>query len=1695
MQRLGKGILAVALAVLLAVTFSPAKALAAPTAWDVYSADDLATALTSAQSGDTIRLMASFTYGARIVIQAKSITFDLNGHTLNIDVSSGDALTVYNGGVVTLAGQGALNVQATASNSCGVVATGSGSSAQVTNVVAQGAANAAAICARLGGVVGVAGNVTVTSQDGYGVIAEQGGSAVTVGGSVSVAGTSCVGVYCNGLGSAVQIAGDVAVAGSDSNGVYADSGMVTVGGGVSVPVSGTSTGVQCNQNAVVTVDGSILASADRYISVDTGSMAKGDGAEGAGDDVGYLVYTRNVSNAKVRVKIKVCQIGATEYSTLDAALAHVSNGQTIRLLRDINHTSPVVVDGKAITFDLNGYTLNVDVSSGDALTVQGGGVVTLIGQGELNVKATAGFGRGVYATGSGSRAQVTNASAQGEQVWGAYATGGSVIDVAGDITVTTQSGWGAMAASGGTVTVGGSVSVAGASCGGVSAYSSGCTIQVAGDVTAAGNNNIGAYAEGGTVTVGGSVSVPANGLATGVICNEDASITVEGSISASEDRYIIMDFEILMKADGADGASADAGYRVYTRNVSDAKVRVKIKVCGIGATEYITLDAALAQVADGQTIRLLRDIDHSSPVVVAGKAITFDLNGHTLNIEVSSGNALTVQGGGVVALAGHGELNVKNTAEYGFAVYATGSGSSAQVTNATLTTATGPNAGAVGAFATEGGAIDVAGDIAVTGPACMGVSAFDGSTVSVGGGVSVTGDGCIGVYTSGTGTMVTVSASVVWHGNNGYGIKADNGGSATVGGSICANGVGGVGVYSSRSTVQVAGNVSMPDDGTGLLLLGDATVTVDGTIRASADRYIGVEDVYLAKGEGVAGAGDDAGYLVYTRYVSSAKARVKIKVCQIGTTEYVTLGDALAQVADGQTLRLLEDIDHSSSIVVDGKEIVFDLNGHTLNIGVSAGNALTVQNGGVVTLDGQGQLNAKTTASHGIAVYATGSGSSAQVTNATAQGDACVGVYADGAGSAVLVTGNVAATGNNSVGASAVGGTVTINGTLAGVKYIRFGSVYKLATEMEAATTKDGYATYTDGAGTVWVKASFDVTFNSDGTAFATRTAPAGIAVGADWPANPTKPGYDFGGWFAGAGGTGAEFTADTLVQAPVTVYAKWTPIDYSITYDLADGTVEPANPAGYTIESSAIMLNNPTKTGYTFAGWSGTGIEGTAMSVTIPTGSTGSRTYTAHWEIIDYGITYDLAHGALNPVNPNPAVYNVESEPITLNNPTRAGYTFAGWSGTGIVGTSTNVVIPTGSTGDRTYTANWTANTYTVTFNAQGGTVGPATKTVTFGATYGTLPTPAKTGHTFGGWYTGTGGTGTKVYSSSAVTITANQTLYARWTANTYTVIFNAQGGTVSPATKTVTFGATYGTLPTPARTGHTFSGWYTGTGGTGTKIIASSTVSLAANRTLYAKWTANKYTITSTANNTAWGTVSGGGSFAYGTQVTAEATPRAGYRFVRWLEGTTAVSTSASYSFSVTKARTLKAEFAKIGTPVVKAASVGYNSIRLTWPAVAGVNGYEISRYDAATKQFKVLTTVTGTSYTGTGLITGKTYSYKVRAKCKAGSVTTYGGYSAVVSVKAVPATPTAVKAVRASATSIKLTWGAVAGASGYEVYRSVWATGTYAKVADAASATFTDTKRTTGKTYYYKVRAYRLVSGVRVYSGYSAMVYAKP
>lgn len=146
-----------------------------------------------------------------------------------------------------------------------------------------------------------------------------------------------------------------------------------------------------------------------------------------------------------------------------------------------------------------------------------------------------------------------------------------------------------------------------------------------------------------------------------------------------------------------------------------------------------------------------------------------------------------------------------------------------------------------------------------------------------------------------------------------------------------------------------------------------------------------------------------------------------------------------------------------------------------------------------------------------------------------------------------------------------------------------------------------------------------------------------------------------------------------------------------------------------------------------------------------------------------------------------------------------------------------------------------------TVRFDANGGRVSPASKVVTcnssYSNTYGTLPTPTRTGYEFDGWYTEETG-GTKITSTTSVGTDPPATLYAHWKGKKYTVTFDANGGTVSPASDTVTYGKKYYSLPTPTRTGgYTFDGWYTKKDG-GTKVESDTTVTTAANHTLYAHW-----------------------------------------------------------------------------------------------------------------------------------------------------------------------------------------------------------------------------------------------------------------
>ncbi|MBO5744545.1 MAG: PASTA domain-containing protein, partial [Clostridia bacterium] len=141
-----------------------------------------------------------------------------------------------------------------------------------------------------------------------------------------------------------------------------------------------------------------------------------------------------------------------------------------------------------------------------------------------------------------------------------------------------------------------------------------------------------------------------------------------------------------------------------------------------------------------------------------------------------------------------------------------------------------------------------------------------------------------------------------------------------------------------------------------------------------------------------------------------------------------------------------------------------------------------------------------------------------------------------------------------------------------------------------------------------------------------------------------------------------------------------------------------------------------------------------------------------------------------------------------------------------------------------------------TVTYDANGGTVSPVSKSAYLSDVYGALPTPTRTGYKFVGWYSAKTG-GSAVTANTTVTNSSNHTIYAIWEAQNLTVTFNANGGSVSTSSKSITYGSTYGTLPTPTRSGYTFVGWYSAKTG-GSAVTANTTVTNSSNHTVYAIW-----------------------------------------------------------------------------------------------------------------------------------------------------------------------------------------------------------------------------------------------------------------
>ena len=256
----------------------------------------------------------------------------------------------------------------------------------------------------------------------------------------------------------------------------------------------------------------------------------------------------------------------------------------------------------------------------------------------------------------------------------------------------------------------------------------------------------------------------------------------------------------------------------------------------------------------------------------------------------------------------------------------------------------------------------------------------------------------------------------------------------------------------------------------------------------------------------------------------------------------------------------------------------------------------------------------------------------------------------------------------------------------------------------------------------------------------------------------------------------------------------------YTVTMDTADG--DPIRPIQYTVESEAFQLPTPVRTGYIFLGWTGEGITEPQKTIEIPQGSTGDRTYTANWQVIEYTIITLLEGG--NAGSSQVYFYTVE-QTVTLPTPTRTGYTFLGWTGEGITTPQPNVTIPKGSTGDKTYIENWELTEYNITMDLNGGS-GQEKGVYTMTDEDFELPTPTRNGYEFVGW-TGEGITMPQTSVIIPKGSTGNKAYTANWQVIEYTITLDTNGGpVVSPIKYTV---EDLFTLPYILRPGYEFAGW----------------------------------------------------------------------------------------------------------------------------------------------------------------------------------------------------------------------------------------------------------------------------------------------
>ena len=254
--------------------------------------------------------------------------------------------------------------------------------------------------------------------------------------------------------------------------------------------------------------------------------------------------------------------------------------------------------------------------------------------------------------------------------------------------------------------------------------------------------------------------------------------------------------------------------------------------------------------------------------------------------------------------------------------------------------------------------------------------------------------------------------------------------------------------------------------------------------------------------------------------------------------------------------------------------------------------------------------------------------------------------------------------------------------------------------------------------------------------------------------------GYTFEDWNPSLG----VIREDTIYKAQYTIN------EYTIKYNFNTGNNDDSQEIKYNVESDTITLPTPTRTGYTFLGWTGSNGLKPQLEVIIHKGSIGDKTFKANWVSNSYKVSLNANGGV---VNEDYIMISYNSLYGTIPTPTRVGYTFEGWY-------YNDTLITEDSIQDKEFdhelVANWKTIQYDITYNLAGGTASPLQTSYNIESDSFVLPVPTRTGYTFTGW------TGTDLSSlSKNVTINkgtiGNRSYTANWTINYYTVNYYVNG------------------------------------------------------------------------------------------------------------------------------------------------------------------------------------------------------------------------------------------------------------------------------------------------------------------------------